>query len=49
MSCPSNRFAERTKFIEANNIFLFTLFSYLLSAYKNNLVKDISSRLRMLE
>ena len=37
------------KFIEANNIFLFTLFSYLLSPYKSNLVRDISSRLRILE
>ena len=37
------------KFVEANNIFLFTLFSYLLSLYKSNLVKDISSRLRILE
>ena len=37
------------KFVEANNIFLFTLFSYLFSLYKSNLVKDISSRLRILE
>ena len=37
------------KFIEANNIFLFTLFSYLLSPYKSNLVRHISSRLRILE
>ena len=37
------------KFIEANNIFLFALFSYLLSPYKSNLVRDISSRLRILE
>ena len=36
------------KFIEAN-IFLITLFSYLLSPYKNNLVRDISPRLRILE
>ena len=35
--------------MEATNIFLFTLFSYLLSPYKSNLVKDISSRLRILE
>ena len=35
------------KFIEA--IFLFTLFSYLLSPYKSNSVRDISSRLRILE
>ena len=37
------------KFIEPNNIFLFTSFSYLLSPYKSNLVRDISSRLRILE
>ena len=37
------------EFKEANNIFLFTLFSYLLSAYKSNLVSDISSRLKILE
>ena len=37
------------EFIEANNIFLFTLFLYLLPAYKSNLVRDISSRLRILE
>ena len=28
---------------------MFTLFSYLLSPYKSNLVRDISSRLRILE
>ena len=37
------------KFTEANNIFLFTLFSYLLLSNKSNLVRDISSRLRILE
>ena len=36
------------KFIEAN-IFLFTLFKYLLSLYKSNLVKGNSARLRILE
>ena len=49
MNWPSNRFAESMKFIEANDIFLFTLFSYLLSPYKSNLVRDGSSRLRILE
>ena len=34
------------KFIEVNNIFFF---SFLLSPYKSNLVRDISSRLRTLE
>ena len=37
------------EFIEANNFFLFTLFLYLVSAYESNLVRDISSRLRILE
>ena len=49
ISWPSNRFVESMKFIEANDIFLFTLFSYLLSSYKSNLVRDVSSRLRILE
>ena len=44
-----NVFAESTKFIEANNIFLFTLFSYLLSPHKSNLATNISSRLKILE
>ena len=44
---PSNRFVESMKFIEA--IFLFTLFSYLLSPCKSNSVRDISSRLKILE
>ena len=34
------------KFIEVNNIFFF---SFLLSPYKSNLIRDISSRLRTLE
>ena len=37
------------KFREANDIFLFTLFSYFLSSYKNNLVRDISFRRRIFE
>ena len=37
------------KFVEANNIFLFALFLYLLSPYKSNSVKDISSGLKILE
>ena len=37
------------KIIEANNIFLFTLLHYLLSPYKTNLIKGISSRLRTFE
>ena len=44
-----NGFEERTKFIETNNVFSFALFLFLLSPYKSNLLKDISSRLRMLE
>ena len=32
--------------MKANNIFLFTLFSYSLSPHKSNLVRDILSRLR---
>ena len=41
ISWSSNRLVESTKFTEANNMFLFTLFSYLLSPYKINLVKNI--------
>ena len=37
------------KIIEANNTFLFTLLHYLLSPYKSNLIKGISSRLRTFE
>ena len=37
------------KIIEANNTFLFTSLHYLLSPYKSNLIKGISSRLRLFE
>ena len=37
------------KFIKANNIFSFILFSYLLSPYKSNLVLNVSSRFRIFE
>ena len=44
-----NLFVERMKFIKANNIFSFILFSYLLSPYKSNLVLNVSSRFRIFE